>query len=98
MDEHRDLAVREDLHRLAAEDDRGHTVTTMRSHDDEIATFRVRGIDDRPVGMLMLDLDCLACDARCLRGVGDGAKGFLGLLLHACFVLSRRICVSVVNV
>jgi len=41
--------------------------------------------------MLVLDLDRLACDARCLRGVGDGAKDFLGLLLHACLVLSRRI-------
>jgi hypothetical protein len=41
--------------------------------------------------LLVLDLDGLACDARCLRGVGDGAKGLLGLLLHACLVLSRRI-------
>jgi hypothetical protein len=45
----------------------------------------------RPVGMLVLDLDRFACDARCLRGVGGGAKGFLGLLLYACLVLSRRI-------
>jgi hypothetical protein len=41
--------------------------------------------------MLVLDLDGLACDTRCLRGMGDGAKGFLGLLLHPCLVLSRRI-------
>ena len=41
--------------------------------------------------MLVLDLDGLACDARCLRGVGDGAKGVRGLLLHACLVLNRRI-------
>ena len=41
--------------------------------------------------MLVLDLDGLACDARCLRGVGDRAKDFLGLLLHAYLVLSRCI-------
>src|SRR5579859_6817169 len=39
--------------------------------------------------MLMLDLDRLACDACSLRC--DSTKSFLGMLLHACFVLSRRI-------
>ena len=39
----------------------------------------------------MLDLDHLAGDAGCLRCVGDGTENFLGVLLHACFVLSRRI-------
>jgi len=37
----------------------------------------------------MLDLDCLACDARCLRSLRYGAKSFLGMLLHAHFVLIR---------
>src|SRR5580704_7468029 len=41
--------------------------------------------------MLMLDMDHLAGDACRLRCVGDGTKGFLGMLLHACFVLSRRV-------
>src|SRR5437660_4345977 len=39
--------------------------------------------------MLVLDLDRLACDACRLRC--DSAKNFLGMLLHAYFVLSRRI-------
>jgi hypothetical protein len=39
----------------------------------------------------MLDPDRLACDACCLRRVSDGTKSFLGMLLHAFFVLSRRI-------
>jgi hypothetical protein len=50
--------------------------------------FRLRGIDDRLIGC-SLDLDRLACDACCLPCLGDGAKTFLGMLLHACFVLSR---------
>jgi hypothetical protein len=33
-DEHRDLAMREDLDRLAAEDDRRDAVATVRRHDD----------------------------------------------------------------
>jgi hypothetical protein len=37
----------------------------------------------------MLDLDRLASDTCSLRC--DSAKNFLGMLLHACFVLSRRI-------
>jgi len=91
MDQHRDFAMREDLDRLAAEDDRDDAVPAVRGHDDQVAAFRLRGIDNRPVGMLMLDLDRLACDTCCLRCVGDGAKSFLGMLLHACFVLSRRV-------
>ena len=51
------------LERLASEDDRGDAVTAVRSHHDKVATFRLRGIDDHPVGMLMLDADQLACDA-----------------------------------
>ena len=39
------------------------TVATVRSHDDEVAAFRCRGVDDRLVGLLMLDLDRLADDA-----------------------------------
>jgi hypothetical protein len=37
----------------------------------------------------MLDLDSLACNACCLRCLGSGAKSFLGMLLHAHFVLIR---------
>jgi hypothetical protein len=39
----------------------------------------------------MLDMDHLAGDACCLRRLGDGAKSFLGVFLHAYFVLSRRV-------
>ena len=49
--------MREHLDRLTAEHERRDAVATMRGHDDEIAAFRSRGIDDRPVGMLVLDLD-----------------------------------------
>ena len=76
MDQYRDLGMREYLDRLAAEDNRGNAVAAMGGHDNEVTAFRHRGIDDRLVGMLMLDLYHLACDARCLRRVGDGAKSF----------------------
>jgi len=39
----------------------------------------------------MLDTDHLAGDACRLRCLGDGAESFLGMCLHACFVLSRRV-------
>jgi hypothetical protein len=48
--------------------------------------MRLRCIDDRLVGMLMLDLERLAHDAGCLRRVDDGAKSFHGMLVHTCFV------------
>ena len=50
----------------------------------------------------MLDLDSLACNARCLGRLGYGAKSFLGMLLHAHFVLIwcvlTIICALVVKV
>jgi hypothetical protein len=74
MDQRRNLAMREHFERLAAEDDRRDAVAAKRGHDDEVTAFRRRGIDDRPVGMLMLDMDRVACHARHLRGASDGAE------------------------
>jgi hypothetical protein len=91
MDQCRDLRMREYLDCLAAEDDRGDAVAAVRGHDDKVTAFRFGGIEDRLVGMLMLDMDRLACDAYRLRCVGDSAKGLLGMPLHACFVLRRCI-------
>src|SRR5580704_8405991 len=56
MDQHRNFAMGEDLDRLAAEDERGDAVAAMRGHDDEVAAFRFRRIDDRAVGMFILGL------------------------------------------
>ena len=39
----------------------------------------------------MLDLNCLARDPCCQRFVGAGAKDFGCMLLHARFVLGRRV-------
>ena len=100
MDQYRNLGMCEYLDRLAAEDDRGDPVAAMRGHDDKVTAFRLRGIDDRLVGMLLLNMDHLAWDACRLRCAGDGAESFLGTLLYACLVLvgvSSSICVSVVN-
>jgi hypothetical protein len=91
MNQYRDLGMRKYLDGLAAEDDRGDAVSAVRGHDDQVAVFRLRGIDDRLEGMLMLNLDGLARDACCLRCTDHGAKSFLCMLVHACFVLSRRV-------
>ena len=34
MDKHRDFAMREDLDRLAADDDRGDAMAAVRGHDN----------------------------------------------------------------
>jgi hypothetical protein len=63
MDQYRNLGMREHLDRLAAEEDRGDAMAAMRCHDDKVTAFRFRGIDDRLIGMLMLDMNHLAGDA-----------------------------------
>jgi hypothetical protein len=63
MDKHWDLGVREHLNRLASKDDRGDAAPAVRGHHDEVAAIRLRGIDDCPVGILVLDTDQLARDA-----------------------------------
>ena len=101
MHQYRDLGMREYLDRLAAEDDRGDAVAAVRGHDDKVTAFRLRGLNDRLVGMLMLDIDCIICDARCSCCVCDGAKvlsacSFMRALY--CAGVSSIICVSVVSV
>src|SRR5271154_3780911 len=91
MDQHRDLAMREDLDRLAAEYNRRNAVTAMRRHDNQVAAFRLRGVDDRQVRMLMLNLDRRAYNASCLRRSGYRAQSFLSMLLHTYSVLSWRV-------
>lgn len=91
MDQYGDLGMREYLDCLAAKDDRGDAVPTVRGHNDQVTAFRPCGIDDRPIGMLMLDMDPFARDACRSRYAGDSAKNILGMLLHACLVLSRRV-------
>ena len=56
MDENRYFAMRKHLGGLAPEQQRRDSVAPMRSHDDKVAAFRSRGIDDRLVGTIILDL------------------------------------------
>jgi hypothetical protein len=63
MDENRYFAMRKHLGGLAAEQQRRDAVAPMRSHDDKVAAFRSRGIDDRLVGTIIIDLQGVACDA-----------------------------------
>jgi hypothetical protein len=54
--------VREYFDRLAAEDNRGHAATPMRSHHDQIALSRLGGIDDCLIDLLVFDVQRLADD------------------------------------
>ena len=79
--------------------DRWSAVPMMEASDRKAQTEpadhhpegRYCGGDDRLVGMLMLELNRLACDACCLGRADSGAKSFLGMLLHTCLVLSGRV-------
>jgi hypothetical protein len=66
-------------------------VEAVRSRNNQVAVFRLRGGEDRLVGMLMLELNPLAYDACCSGRADSGAKSFLGMLLHTCLVLSGRV-------
>jgi hypothetical protein len=55
-----------------------------------IPAFRRRGINDRPVGVLLLHMDQVACDAL-HRFACDCAENFFGVFLYARFVLSWRV-------
>ena len=102
MHQYRDLGMREYLDRLAAEDDRGDAVAAVRGHDDKVTAFRLRGLDDRLVGMLMLDIDCIGTPTPAARAASATApRVLIGMLFHACFCsagVSSIICVSVVSV
>jgi hypothetical protein len=91
MDQYRDLGMREYLDCLAAKDDRGNAVAAVRGHDDQVTAFRPRDIDDRLIGMFMLDMDQFAWDAGRLRCASNGAESLLGMLLHVCLVPIPRV-------
>ncbi len=79
MDENRYFAMRKNLGGLAAEQQRRDAVAPMRSHDDKVAAFRSRGIDDRLVGTIILDLQGVARDAGSLCRVRGDAQRFTSL-------------------
>jgi len=91
MDENRYFAMREHLDRLTAEHERRDAVAPMRGHDDEIAAFRSGGIDDRMVGVFVLELDRVECDTSRPCRVDGCAKRSSGVGRYARLVLSRRV-------
>src|SRR5271157_1314665 len=91
MDENRYFAMRKHLDGLAAEQQRRDAVAPMRSHDDKVAAFRSRGIDDRLVGTIILDLQGVARDAGGLRRVRGDAQRFVSLGRYARLVLGGRV-------
>ena len=91
MDENRYFAMRKHLGGLAAEQQRRDAGAPMRSHDDKVAAFRSRGIDDRLVGMIILDLQRVARDAGGLRRFRGDAQRFVSLGRYARLVLGGRV-------
>ncbi len=76
--------MREDLDGFAAEDERRHTAASMRRHQDEIAAFRLRSINDGPIWMFMLQMKRLAlhaCRLRCSGCLGQNARSICRDLL-----------------
>jgi hypothetical protein len=69
IDEDGDGAVGENLERLTAEHDRRKSAPPMRRHHDQIARLGIGDVDDRFVGMLVLDMHNLATYPRRVRSL-----------------------------
>lgn len=63
IDEDRNSTMDQHLSGLTAEQYGRHPMSTVGSHSDQITAVILGGIDDRLVGMLMFDMQDLACDA-----------------------------------
>src|SRR3954452_12890489 len=82
--------MREHLVRLAAEDNAAKTASAMRSHDDQIALFLLRRVDDGLPGRDAHCVDLLVRDAGRLSGSLDHPQMLLGSLFCLCFELLFR--------
>ena len=71
---HGDWAVGQDLSRLAAHKKFGDPASAVRSHDNEIAGFRLGGFNDAFGGILILHMHGLASQALFPPGLADGSK------------------------
>src|ERR1700694_448827 len=60
-------------------------------HLDEIATFRSGSVDDGPVGVLVLDVDCVARNSCGLCRIGGCPENFRGMLFHTLVVLGLSV-------
>lgn len=74
------------LHRLAAQYQRGNPPAPVRRHTDYVATFIVRGFDDRGVRMLIEYMYPFEAHARRLRRSLDDAQIFFRLTLALCLI------------
>lgn len=63
----------------AAEQDSRNAVPTVRCHDDQIALLRFYGIDDRLIGMIVLNMHKLTSNACFFRGMSHNIEGVLRL-------------------
>ena len=70
--------MRQNLHSLAAEDDGGHALATVRRHEDQVATLVLRGVDDCLVGMIVHDVHALIRDAGGLGSIFRYAEVLFG--------------------
>ena len=63
-DEHRDLRVREDLGRLAAEQQRADAAASVRGHDNQVAALLRRDLDDLLPRTIARPMERVAGDPR----------------------------------
>ena len=56
-----------------------HAVSTVGGHNDQIAPDVLSGVDDRLVGILMVDMQNLACEVLLRDDLSGGFENFCGL-------------------
>ena len=72
----RDRAVRQHFQRFAAEHQSRDPAAAMGGHDDGVASFFAGGVDNRPIGVVMLDVYGLTGHIRRRRRCRCGGKIF----------------------
>src|SRR5207342_3608865 len=87
----RNLAMRQNLHSLAAEDDSGHALAAVRGHENKVATLVLRGVDDCLVGMIVHDVHALIRNAGGLGSIFRHAEVLFGSGLAVSLVLLRGV-------
>ena len=86
VDEYRRRAVGQHFRGLAAEHESRNTASAVRGHGDQIAAPARRGLDDRLVGMVVIDLEDLAGNASRLC-LGEGLAEMSGRLVRGMLVI-----------
>src|SRR5690349_5538223 len=91
VDQHRHFRMHQNLHGLAAEEERGDAATAMRGHGDEVAAAGTGGFDDGLIRLPVLYFHRLTKDASQLGFLLCLGEAALGLSVGMSGILSRRV-------